>query len=108
MQFRLLASLDDGISLYITKYRCRAPLPLCLKIASTSYSSSPSTTIGEGNLFSLSNSLDQWNLFRFEIWKIGWIHQAGEDPIRTPLEKSPWQLSKVQFSASVIWKVGAS
>ena len=76
MRFRLLASLSDGISFHITRYRRWAPLPLYLRIASTLYSSSPSTTTGEGGLSSLSNSLDLWNLFRFDTWKTRWIRQA--------------------------------
>ena len=107
MRFRLPLASVMGYPFHITRYRRRAPLPLCLRIVSTSYSSSPSTTMGEGGLSSLLNSLDLWNLFRFDTWKTGWIRQAGEDPIRTQLEKSPWQLGKVQSSASVIWKAGA-
>ena len=58
MRFRHPTSLSDGV--FLPHHQIQAPgsFALMLENASTSYSPSPLTTMGEGGLSSLSNSLD--------------------------------------------------
>ena len=66
MRFRLPASLGDGISLPHHQTQALGSFALLPENRSTSYSSSPSTTMVESGLSSLSNSSDRWNLSRID------------------------------------------
>ena len=108
MRFRLPASLSDGISL--PHHQIQAP---------GSFALMPENRLHFILLLTIDHYGRRRSLLPFELLGpsgtfSGLIHgrqdgsaRLGEDPIRTPLEKSPWRLGKVQSSASVIWKAGA-